>query len=154
MEIRHRGEGRGVAFLKGFGSYIAMVAHVTGATNTQMRVSKVFCAIDCGVAVNPDSIEAQVQGGIVHGISATFWGQVTFANGVPNVVNFSNNRVLRMGEMPAISVAIMSSTEAPGGVGETGVPCVAPALANAYAALTNLRRRTLPFYPGATMGDG
>ena len=148
------GTGRGVAFLKGFGSYIAMVAHVTGATSTQMRVSKVFCAVDCGVAINPDSIEAQVQGGIVHGITATFWGQVTFANGKPNVVNFSNNRVLRMGEMPAISVAIVPSTEAPGGVGETGVPCVAPALANAYAALTSQRLRTLPFYPGATMSDG
>ena len=148
------GTGRGVAFLKGFGSYIAMVAHVTGATSNQMRVSKVFCAVDCGVAINPDSIEAQVQGGIVHGITATFWGQVTFANGMPNVVNFSNNRVLRMGEMPAISVAIVPSTEAPGGVGETGVPCVAPALANAYAALTSQRLRTLPFYPGATMSDG
>ena len=107
----------------------------------------------CGIAINPDSIEAQIQGGIVHGLSATLWGQVTFAAGVPNVNNFSNYRVLKLSEMPVVSVAIVPSTAAPGGVGETGVPCVAPAVANAYAKLSGQRIRTLPFYPGATMSD-
>ncbi len=147
------GTARGIAFLKGFGSYIAMVAQVSKASSGQVKVGKVFCAIDCGVAVNPDQIEAQVQGGIVHGLAATLWGQVLFANGKPNVSNFNNYRMLRLGEMPAVAVSIVPSTAAPGGVGETGVPCVAPAVANAWARLTGLRQRVLPFYPGSTMGD-
>ena len=145
------GSARGLAFLKGFGSYIALVAQIS-LSSGKIKVGKMFCAIDCGVAVNPDQIEAQVQGGIVHGLSATLWGQVLFNAGVPNVSNFNNYRVLKLNEMPAVSVAIVPSTEAPGGVGETGVPCVAPAIANAYARLTGQRVRTLPFYPGATMG--
>jgi len=147
------GNARGVAFLKGFGSYIAVVAQIS-VSSGQIRVNKMFCAIDCGIAVNPDAITAQMQGGVVHGLSAALWGQVTFANGVPSVNNFNNYRVMRLSDMPAISVTIVPSTAAPGGVGETGVPCVAPALANAYAKLTGTRVRTLPFYPGATMGDG
>jgi isoquinoline 1-oxidoreductase beta subunit len=147
------GSARGVAFLKGFGSYIAMVAQVTNSGG-KVKVSKMFCAIDCGVAINPDQIEAQMQGGVVHGLAATLWGQVLFANGVPKVTNFSNYRMLRMSEMPVVSVSIVPSDAAPGGVGETGVPCVAPAVANAWAKLTGSRVRTLPFYPGATMGDG
>ncbi len=149
-----KGSARGVAFLSGFGSYIALVALVSGTTANTIKVSKVFCAIDCGVVINPDSIEAQIQGGIAHGLSATLWGQVTFAAGKPNVVNFSNYRVLRRGEMPTVSVAIVNSTAAPGGVGETGVPCVAPAVANAFAKLTGIRVRSLPFQPGAKMSDG
>ncbi len=147
------GNARGLAFLSGFGSYIAMVVQISLNSSNQIRVNKVFCAIDCGIAINPDSIEAQIQSGIVHGLSSALWGQVTFASGVPNVNNFSNYRVLRLSEMPIISVKIVTSTAAPGGVGETGVPCVAPALANAYAKLTASRIRTLPFYPGATMSD-
>lgn len=143
----------GVAFLKGFGSYIAMVAQVSSAGG-QMRVNKVFCAIDCGVAVNPDAIEAQIQGGIAHGLTATLWGHITFANGVPSVANFNNYRVMRSGDMPAMGVSIVPSTADPGGVGETGVPCVAPAVANAWARLTGTRVRTLPFYPNASAGGG
>jgi isoquinoline 1-oxidoreductase beta subunit len=149
-----KGSARGLAMLSGFGSYIALVAEIALNSAKQIQVKKMYCAIDCGVAINPDSIEAQIQGGIAHGLSATLWGQVTFAAGVPNVSNFSNYRVLRRPEMPAVSVAIVPSIASPGGVGETGVPCVAPAVANAYAKLTGTRVRTLPFYPGATMGDG
>ena len=149
-----KGSARGLAFLSGFGSYIALVAQVSQPSAGKLRVDKVFCAIDCGVAVNPNSIEAQVQGGVAHGLSATLWGQALFKNGVPNLINFSNSRVLRRSEMPVVSVKIVSSTAAPGGVGETGVPCVAPAVANAWARLTGVRVRTLPFFPGATMSDG
>ena len=149
-----KGSARGLAFLSGFGSYIAMVAQVAQPSAGKLRVDKVFCAIDCGVAVNPNSIEAQVQGGVAHGLSATLWGQALFKNGVPNLINFSNSRVLRRSEMPVVSVKIVSSTAAPGGVGETGVPCVAPAVANAWARLTGVRVRTLPIFPGATMSDG
>jgi isoquinoline 1-oxidoreductase beta subunit len=147
------GTARGMAFLSGFGSYIALAAQVTSRSG-KVGVQKIYVAIDCGIAVNPDSIEAQLQGGIIHGLSATLWGEVTFASGVPNVVNFSNYRVARLSDAPEISVAIVPSTAAPGGVGETGVPCVAPAIANAWAKLTGTRVRTLPFFPGATMSDG
>lgn len=159
------GTARGVAFLKGFGSYIAVVAQVSQTTVTTAsrttltipKVTKLFCAIDCGLAINPDQIESQMEGGLLHGLSAAMWGQVTFANGVPSVSNFSNYRVAKAGDTPAIAVTIVGGTgptaAAPGGVGETGVPCVAPAIANAFAKLTKTRLRTLPFYPGASMGD-
>lgn len=148
------GSARGMAFLSGFGSYIGQVVELSTNASGQISVNKVWCAIDCGVVINPGQVEAQMQSGIAHGLAATLWGQVTFANGVANVVNFSNYRMLRLNEMPTVSVAIVPSTAAPGGVGETGVPCVAPAVANAYARLTGKRVRSLPFYPGSSMGEG
>ena len=119
----------------------------------QISIKQLYCAIDCGLAVNPDSIEAQLQSGLNHGVTSALWGQITFASGVPNVRNFSNFKLMRYNEAPQISTAIVPSTQAPGGIGETGVPCVAPALANAYAKLTGTRVRTLPFYPGMGMSD-
>ena len=119
-----------------------------------VSVKKVCYAIDCGVAVNPGSIEAQIQGGVAHGLSATMWGEQTFVLGVPQVKNYDHYRMIKLHEMPDVAVSIVPSTEAPGGVGETGVPCVAPAEANAWAKLTGTRIRTLPFYPGATMSGG
>ncbi len=148
------GSARGVAFLSGFGSYIAMVAEVSKSAAGKVTVRKMSCAVDCGIAVNPGSIEAQVQGGITHGLSSTLWGQMTFVNGKPQVQNFNAYPMLRMAEMPEVGVTVVASTEAPGGVGETGVPCVAPAVANAWARLTGNRQRSLPFYPGTRMGDG
>ncbi|MBI1171982.1 molybdopterin-dependent oxidoreductase [bacterium] len=148
------GQARGMAFLSGFGSFIAMAADVAQSTAGQMVVKKVYCAIDCGVAVNPGAIETQIQGGIAHGISATLWGGMNFVKGKPQVQNFNHYRMLKLNEMPQVAVTVVPSSFAPGGVGETGVPCVAPALANAWAKLTGTRVRNLPFYPGATMGDG
>ena len=148
------GQARGMAFLSGFGSYIAMAADVAQSNTGQLVVKKMYCAVDCGVAVNPGGIETQVQGGIAHGISATLWGGMNFVKGKPQVQNFNHYRMLKLHEMPEVAVAVVPSTEAPGGVGETGVPCVAPAMANAWAKLTGARVRTLPFYPGATMSDG
>ena len=145
------GSARGVAFATCFGSIVAQVAEISVRSGA-IRINKMFCAIDCGTAVNPDSVEAQMQSGIVHGLSAALWGQVTFNAGKPNVTNFNNYRMLRMSEMPVVTVQIINSGGPIGGVGETGVPCVAPAVANAYAKLTGTRVRTLPFYPGATMG--
>ena len=143
----------GMAFLSGFGSYIAMAADVSKNSSGQAVVKKMYCAIDCGIVVNPDGVETQIQGGIAHGISAPMWGEVKFVKGVPQVSNFNRYRMLKISEMPEVAVKIVTSTEAPGGVGETGVPCVAPAIANAWAKLTATRLRTLPLYPGATMGD-
>lgn len=147
------GTARGVAFLQGFGSYIAVVALISAGKSNQISIKQLYCAIDCGLAVNPDSIEAQLQSGLNHGVTSALWGQITFASGVPNVRNFSNFKLMRYSEAPPISTAIVPSTQAPGGIGETGVPCVAPALANAYAKLTGTRVRTLPFYPGMGMSD-
>jgi isoquinoline 1-oxidoreductase beta subunit len=142
-----------MAFLSGFGSYIAMAAEVGKTSSAQAVVKKMYCAIDCGIVVNPDGVETQIQGGIAHGISATMWGEVKFVKGVPQVSNFNKYRMLKISEMPEVAVKIVTSSASPGGVGETGVPCVAPAIANAWAKLTGTRVRTLPFYPGATMGD-
>lgn len=153
------GNARGIAFLKGFGSYIAMIADVSAIASTvgyngyNVKVNKIYAAVDCGIAVNPNAIEAQIQGGIVHGMSAALWGQVKFANGVPSVNNFNQYRVVKLKDMPQISVTIVNSGAPVGGVGELAVPCVAPAIANAFAQVTNgTRVRSLPFYPGATMG--
>ena len=113
--------------------------------------------IDCGVVINPDSVEAQMQGGLVQGIYSALFSRVTFANGVPSVQNFSNYRVLTGRDMPKVTVDILEgdpTTSAPGGIGETGVPCVAPAIANAYHRMSGTRVRELPFHPGATMSDG
>lgn len=146
------GQARGMAFLSGFGSYIAVAVQISGGSKGQIKVNNVYAAIDCGLAINPDSIEAQMQGGVIHGMAATLWGQISFANGVPSVKNFGNYRLARNSDVPTISVAIVPSTAPPGGVGETGVPCMAPAIANAYASLTGTRVRTLPFYPGSGLG--
>lgn len=147
------GRARGVAFLKGFGSYIALVAEVSKNAAGEMKVNKFSVAIDCGTVVNPGQVTFQMQGGLLHGMSAAMWHQQTFVGGKAQVTNFNRYPVVKMGNMPEIAVKIVSSTAAPGGVGETGVPCVAPALANAWAKLTGTRLRTLPFYPGRTMGD-
>lgn len=147
------GTARGVALLKGFGSYIAMVAEVSQNAARQIKVNKVCVAIDCGVVVNPDSVEAQLQGGIAHGLSAALWHQQTFVHGKPQVSNYNAYPVIKLGSMPVVVTKIVTSTAAPGGVGETGVPCVAPAVANAWARLTKVRLRSLPFYPGTRMGE-
>lgn len=148
-----RGRARGVALLKGFGSYVAVVAEVGKSTSGEIRPLQFHAAIDCGVVVNPGQVEFQMQGGILHGLSAALWHEQSFVAGVPQVRNFNRYPVIRMGQVPAISVQVLASTAAPGGVGETGVPCVAPALANAWARLTGTRLRTLPFYPGRAMGE-
>jgi len=148
------GVGRGIAFSNGFGSLAALAVEIK-STATSISVTKACVAVDVGFAVNPDQIEAQIQGGLIQGISAALWGQTTFTNGVASSRNFSNSRVLKMSEVPAITVGIIESgMNNLGGVGEVGVPLAAPAIANAYASLTGNRVRTLPFFPGAGMSDG
>ena len=113
------------------------------ADNT-FRVDRVVCAIDCGLAVNPDSVRAQMEGGIGFGLSAALYGAVTIRNGAPEQSNFNNYRVLRIDEIPAIDVHIVPSSERPTGVGQEGVPGIAPAVANALAAANGRRLRKLP----------
>ena len=149
------GVGRGIAFSNGFGSLVALAVEVSQPSSGVMKVNRVACAVDVGLAVNPGQVESQMQGGIIQGISSAFWGQTTFSGGKASSRNFSNTRMLLMKETPSITVSIIDSgLESLGGVGEVAVPPTAPALANAWFKLTGKRLRALPFFPAASrMGD-
>jgi len=138
------GSGRGIALLHAFGSYIAQVAEVAVSKQGDVRVRRVVCAVDCGTVVNPDIVKAQMESGIVFGITGALWGEVTIKNGRVEQHNFSDYRVLRMSETPAIEVHLVKSAEAPGGVGEPGTSAVMPAVTNAVFAATGRRIRKLP----------
>lgn len=137
--------GRGIAVHESFGSYVAQVAEVTVQADGSFRVDRVVCAVDCGVAVNPDNIAAQMQGGIVFGLSAALFGAITLKDGVVEQSNFDDYPVLRIHQTPRIEVHIVPSAAPPTGVGEPGVPPIAPAVANALFAATGKRLRRLPF---------
>lgn len=141
---RGGGRGRGVAVHQSFNSVVAQVAEVTVSGN-DITVDRVVCAVDCGIAVTPGVIEAQMQSGIGFGLSAALWGAITFTDGRVNQTNFDDYRVVRINEMPKIEVYIVPSTNAPTGVGEPGTPPIAPAVANAVRAATGIRLRKLPF---------
>lgn len=148
------GVARGIALSNGFGSIVALAVEVSQPSVGVMKVLRVACAVDCGLAVNPGQIESQMQGGIIQGISSAFWGQTTFTRGVASSRNFSNTRMLLLRETPAISVSILQGArESVGGIGEVAVPPTAPALANAWFRLTGTRMRSLPFFPGANRMD-
>lgn len=143
------GRARGVAVHKSFGSYVAQIAEVGKGANGLPRVHKVWCAIDCGIAVNPNIIRAQMEGGIGFGIGAALFNEINLEEGGRvREANFNGYRSLRIHEMPAVEVAIVKSTAAPTGVGEPGVPPAAPAVANAWRALTGQKIRRLPFVRG------
>jgi isoquinoline 1-oxidoreductase beta subunit len=146
------GHAWGVALAESFGTCVAHVVEVSQPAAGSLKVHRVATVIDCGTVINPDSVEAQMQGAIVHALNATLWGQITFTAGKAAQTNFSNYRALRIGEMPQVSVQIVASTNPPSGVGEPGVPPLAPAIANAYARLTGTRVRNLPLFPGTRMG--
>jgi isoquinoline 1-oxidoreductase beta subunit len=109
-----------------------------------VRVHRVVCAVDCGRVVNPDIIAAQMEGGIIYGLTAALFGEITFKNGRVQQGNFNDYPMLRMGQEPLVEVHIVKSTEAPGGIGEPGVPPIAPAVANAVLAATGWPVRRLP----------
>jgi len=143
------GRARGVAVHESFGSFISQVAEVS-MQGGRIRVHQVTCAIDCGIAVNPEGITAQMESGIAYGLSAVLHSALHLKNGRVQESNFHNYRVLRLSEMPVVEVHIVPSTEKPGGVGEPGVPPIAPAVANAMFALTGQRLRELPLRPATT----
>jgi isoquinoline 1-oxidoreductase beta subunit len=136
--------GRGVSTQFAFGSYMAQVAEVSVGPDGDVRVHRVVCAVDCGQNVNPDTIVAQMEGGIVFGASAALWDEVTVEKGRVQQSNFSDYRVMRMPESPAVEVYIVNSHDDPGGIGEPGTAGIAPALANAVFAATGKRVRKLP----------
>lgn len=139
------GRGRGIAGLAAWDSYLAYVAEVTVSKDGAVRVDRVVTAMDCGQTINPDMIAAQVEGGIVFGLSAALYGDITIENGQTQQSNFNNYPVLRINEMPRVEVHIVPNHESPGGVGEPTVPSIAPAVANAIFAATGKRLRRLPF---------
>jgi isoquinoline 1-oxidoreductase beta subunit len=110
----------------------------------EVRVNRVVCAVDCGMVVNPDTIEAQVEGGIIFGITAALYSEITIDHGRVKQSNFTDYRMLRLDQSPQIEVHIVKSSEAPGGIGEPGTAALAPALANAVYAATGKRLRQLP----------
>lgn len=136
--------GRGVSLLNGFGSYIGLVAEAEVVDGTRIRIPRITCVIDCGRAVNPGIVRQQIEGGIVFGLSAAFFGRITLRQGQVEQSNFHDYPVLRMNEMPQIDVIIMDSVEEPGGVGEPGTAVLAPAITNAIFAATGRRLRSLP----------
>jgi isoquinoline 1-oxidoreductase subunit beta len=139
------GRQRGVAIVKSFDTYVAQIVEISLGEDGAPRVHKVWCAVDCGVAVNPNVIAAQMEGGIGYGLGAVLFDAITLGDGGKIVQsNFHDYRSLRINEMPAIEVAIIPSTEKPTGVGEPGVPPVGPAVANAWRRLTNNPVRQLP----------
>lgn len=137
--------GRGVAVHESFSSFVAEVAEVTVRKDGSFRVDRVVCAVDCGIAVNPDVVRAQMEGGIGFGLAALLYGEITLEEGVVQQSNFHDYPVLRINEMPAVEVHIVPSALKPTGVGEPGVPPLAPAVANAIFAATGQRMRRLPF---------
>lgn len=139
------GVHRGIAVAQSFGSYVAEVVEVSIGTDGAPKVHRVVAAVDCGMTVNPQTIERQIEGGIVYGLSAALYGRIGFKDGRVEQGNFNDYPVLRMNEMPKVEVHILPSTEKPGGIGEPGTPPIAPAVANAIFAATGQRLRSLPF---------
>jgi len=138
-----QGHGRGIAGVFGWGSYVAYVAEVA-VDSGAVRVERVVGAVDCGQVVNPDMVMAQVEGGIVFGLSAALKGEITVESGRVQQSNFNDYPVLRINEMPQVEVYILPSTDLPGGMGEPPVPAIAPAVTNAIFAATGKRVRQLP----------
>jgi isoquinoline 1-oxidoreductase beta subunit len=142
------GSGRGVSIQHAFGSYLALVAEVSMSDKGGPRVERVVCAMDCGRIVNPDGVRAQLEGGVTFGLSAALGNEITIADGRVQQSNFHDFQSLRIPEAPRVETHLISSSEAPGGVGETGTACVAAALCNAIFAATGKRVRTLPVSRG------
>jgi len=138
------GHGRGVAVQFAFGSYMTQITEVSIGTGGKLRVEKVVCALDCGQVVNPDIVHAQMQGGVMFGLSAALFNEITFAAGRVQQGNFDDFRSMRITEAPRVETYLVDSKESPGGVGETGTACAAAALCNAIYAATGKRIRTLP----------
>ncbi|MFZ1426039.1 MAG: molybdopterin cofactor-binding domain-containing protein [Geminicoccaceae bacterium] len=142
------GKGRGVAVIFGFDTYVAQVAEVAVAADGSVRVERVVCAVDCGTVVNPDTVAAQMQGGIMYGLTAALHGEITLKDGRVEQGNFDTYQIVRIDEAPKIEVHIVPSQEAPGGIGEPGTATIAPAVVNAIFAASGKRLRRLPVDTG------
>jgi isoquinoline 1-oxidoreductase beta subunit len=140
------GQFRGIAVHESFGSFVAQVAEIS-IDQGQLKVHRVVCAVDCGTAINPEGVRAQMESGIIFGLTAVLYGEITFENGKVQQRNFHDYKMLRMNEAPLIEVHILESGEKMGGAGEPGTPPIAPAVVNAIYAATGKRVRKLPLQP-------
>jgi isoquinoline 1-oxidoreductase beta subunit len=143
------GRARGIAVHKygGNATSVAQVAEVSVDPNGLVRVHRVVCAVDCGAVVNPGIVEAQMEGAILYGLSAALMGEITFAGGRCQQSNFHDAMLLRFSQAPEVEVHILENDRPPTGVGEPGVPVIAPAVANAVSAAIGCRIRELPLTP-------
>jgi isoquinoline 1-oxidoreductase beta subunit len=139
-----KGIGRGVSLQNVFGSYLAQVAEVEVSKDGAVRLRRVVCAMDCGTVVNPDTVQAQLQSGVIFGATAALYGEITLKGGRVEQSNFDTYQVLRMNEAPVIEVHLIKSSEPPGGMGETGTSGIVPAISNAIFAATGKRLRKMP----------
>jgi isoquinoline 1-oxidoreductase beta subunit len=137
------GRGRGVAVHESFASYVAQVVDVS-VKDGKTKIEKIVCAVDCGIVINPDQVKAQMQSGILYGLSAALGEAITLKDGVVQQSNFDSYPVLRMPATPPIEVYLVESNAPPTGTGEPGTPVIAPALANAYQQATGKRLTQLP----------
>ena len=138
------GQFRGIALHKSFGSIVGQVAQITQLGEKEFSIDRYFCAVDCGTYINPDTVAGQMQGGIIFGLSAALYGEITWADGGVEQYNFPQYEMVRMPVAPLTTVHIMENEAYPGGVGEPGTPPAAPALVNALFAATGVRERKLP----------
>ena len=136
--------GRGVSVQFAFAGYMAQVAVVEVSPDRTVRVRRVVCAVDCGSVVNPNIVQAQIEGAIIFGITAALYGAITLKDGRVEQANFDTYQMLRINEAPAIEVYIVQSSETPGGMGEPGTSAIVPAVANAIFAATGKRLRKMP----------
>jgi isoquinoline 1-oxidoreductase subunit beta len=145
--------GRGVAMGEPFGSRVCVIVEAEVSPQGAVRVRRVVAALDCGIAVNPSSVEAQIQGGLIFGLSAALYSGITLKNGAIEQSNFHDYRILRINEAPLVEVYRIENNEPPGGLGEVGTAIAAPALANAIFAATGVRLRELPIDPKLLIQD-
>lgn len=139
--------GRGLAVQQVFGTFMAQLAQVSVDKAGKVLVERVVCAVDCGIVVNPDTVQAQIQSAIVYGLTAALFGEITIRNGRVVQGNFHDYRALYINETPPIDVYIIDSNESPGGMGEPGTSASPPAVTNAIFAATGVRLRKLPIDP-------
>jgi len=141
LPARH---GRGIALAAPFGSYLCVVTEVEVSPQGEVKLLRAVAAVDCGTVINPNTVEAQIQGGLVFGWSAALYSGITLKEGAVEQRNFNDYRVLRLNQTPPIEVHLVASHEVPGGIGETGTVMAMPSLTNAIFAATGVRLRTLP----------
>ena len=145
--------GRGVAVASPFGSHVCTMVEIEVSAQGEIRLLRSVSAVDCGMVVNPNTVEAQIQGGLVFGWTGALYSQITYEGGAVQQSNFNDYRMMRMNETPPLEVHIVHSSEAPGGIGEVGTAIAAPALGNAIFAATGMRIRTLPIDRGLLVQD-
>jgi isoquinoline 1-oxidoreductase beta subunit len=146
------GVGRGISVQFAFGSYLSCVMEVAVPPSGEIELRRAVVAVDCGMVVNPDTVRAQIEGGLILGLGTALYNEITLTDGAVEQSNFHDYRALRMNEAPKIEVYQVRSSEQPGGVGEAGTASAAPALGNAIFAATGKRLRRLPFANGLSSG--